>query len=252
MNLDITHEKGAIIARFNTDAFVGARGATVTVTFDKPFFAEVQLAVRGFIRNDVVFQPGSADFGTVDQGKRSARTITLSHAGRPDWRITDVRSSNPHLSARATEESRNTSQVTYQIAVRLDAKSPPGYLTDRLTIVSDDGQSHEIRLPVSGLVQDSLSASPSPLFLGVVAPGQKANKQIIVRGREPFHITGTVCKAPGFQVSAPDADAEKPLHVVPVTFVAPTDPGRMEATIQIETSLGTVTPIRAFGEVAGH
>ena len=27
-----THQKGAIVARFNTDAFVGARGATLTVT----------------------------------------------------------------------------------------------------------------------------------------------------------------------------------------------------------------------------
>ena len=244
-----THEKGAILAHFNTDAFVGARGATLTVTFDKPFFAEVQLTVRGFIRSDVVLQPGSADFGTVDQGKGSERTITLSHSGRPDWRITEVRSSNPRLSARTTEESRNASQVNYQIAVRLDAKAPPGYLTEYLTVVDDEGQPTEIRLPVSGFVQDSLSASPSPLFLGVVAPGQKASKQIVVRGREPFRITNTDCKARGFGIAATDASAEKPLHIVPVTFVAPKDAGRVEATIRIETSLGTVTPVRVFGNV---
>ena len=49
-----TYEKGAIIAHFNTDTFSGQRGATLTVTIDKPFYAQVQLHVSGFIRTDVI------------------------------------------------------------------------------------------------------------------------------------------------------------------------------------------------------
>ncbi len=48
-----TYEKGAILAHFNTDHFLGQRGATLTVTIDKPFYAEVQLHVSGYIRSDV-------------------------------------------------------------------------------------------------------------------------------------------------------------------------------------------------------
>jgi len=62
-----THQKGAILAKYNTAAFLGPKGATLTVIFDKPFWAEVQLNVRGFIRSDVLLQPGSVDFGSVDQ-----------------------------------------------------------------------------------------------------------------------------------------------------------------------------------------
>ena len=36
-----TWEKGAILATFNTHSFTGQRGATLTVTIDKPYFAEV-------------------------------------------------------------------------------------------------------------------------------------------------------------------------------------------------------------------
>src|SRR3974377_528704 len=52
-----TYEKGAILAKFNTSAFLGARGATLTVTLDKPFPAEVQLHVRGYIRGDMILSP---------------------------------------------------------------------------------------------------------------------------------------------------------------------------------------------------
>ena len=47
----------------------GAKSATVTVTIDEPFYAEVQLKVNGYIRSDVVFNPGAVEFGSVETGK---------------------------------------------------------------------------------------------------------------------------------------------------------------------------------------
>lgn len=52
-----SHEKGAIVAKFNTAAFVGARNATLTVTVDKPMRAEVQLQVHGLVRGNVAHEP---------------------------------------------------------------------------------------------------------------------------------------------------------------------------------------------------
>ncbi len=245
-----THQKGAIRAKFNTAAFLGQRGATLTVTFDKPFWAEVQLNVRGFIRSDVLLQPGSVDFGSVEQDRGGESTLTINHTGREDWRISAVRSGNPHLSATATELARNVAQVTYQIVVRLDRHAPTGYLAENLTVKTNDPQSPEIQVHVDGIVRDRVSASPTLLFLGVVEPGQKAIKQIVVRGEEPFHVKKATCDGSGFEITAPDGAAEKPLHLVPVTFVAPQGPGRVETTIYIETSLGAVTPVRAYADVA--
>ena len=50
---------GEIIAEFNTRDHRGHKAATIKVRFDKPFPAEVQLQVTGFIRTDVVLQPGA-------------------------------------------------------------------------------------------------------------------------------------------------------------------------------------------------
>ena len=36
-----TYEKGAILAVYNTKSFTGSKSATLTVTIDKPFYAEV-------------------------------------------------------------------------------------------------------------------------------------------------------------------------------------------------------------------
>ncbi len=40
-----TYQKGAVVATFNTAQFQGARGATLTVVFDRPYPAVVQLQV---------------------------------------------------------------------------------------------------------------------------------------------------------------------------------------------------------------
>ena len=118
--------------------------------------------------------------------------------------------------------------------------------------MTNDPQSPEIQVPVVGAVRDRISASPASLFLGVVEPGQKTTKQIIVRGTEPFRVTGVTCEGTGFKVTAPDATTEKSLHMVPVTFIASKESGRVEATIHIETSLGAVTPVTAYANVVAH
>jgi hypothetical protein len=247
-----THQKGAIVAKYNTAAFLGAKGATLTVTFDKPLFAEVQLNVHGVVRGDVTLEPGSVGFGSVDQGNGAERTITINHRGRQGWRITEVRSANPHVFAIATELDRNAAQATYRLVVRLDRDAPIGDLPENLTVATNDPQSPEIQVPIVGAVRGRISASPASLFLGVVKPGQETTKQIVVRGKEPFRVTEVTCEGTGFKITSPDGTAEKSLHLVPVTFVASKETGRVEATIHIETSLGTVTPIPAYVNVAAH
>ena len=77
-----TYEQGSIVARFNTDKFLGQKGATLTVTIDRPYPATVQLHVRGDIRGDFVVKPGSVGFGSVDQGKAFVQTVSITSPGR--------------------------------------------------------------------------------------------------------------------------------------------------------------------------
>ena len=77
-----TYETSYVLATYNTHAFVGHRSATVTVTFDKPFYAEVQLQVSGNIRGDIVVQPNFVNLGTVNQGQ-ATEAHDHGHADQP-------------------------------------------------------------------------------------------------------------------------------------------------------------------------
>jgi hypothetical protein len=230
-----TWEKGAIIAEFNTKAFLGQRSATVTVTIDKPYYAEVQLNVKGYIRSDLVFNPGTVNFGEVDTGAHAEKKVELNYAGRDSWKILDVRSANPNLEVELNEKSRGSGRVTYEMLVRLTEGAADGYLEDQLTIVTDDARLKSIALPVEGRIVSPLTVSPGSLFLGVLEPGQKVTKQLVVKGKVPFKVLDVRCNHDGFAFKT-TTDA-RTLHLIPVTFVAGDTPGKLTQTIEIVTDL---------------
>lgn len=237
-----TYEKGAIIARINSRAFMGQKGATITVVIDKPFYAEVQLHDRVYIRSDVVFNPGSVELGTVDQGNTASREVDVSYAGRSDWQIVQVKSVNPHLSGELVETQRSGGLVSYRLKVRLDGKAPAGYLRDHLVLVTNDFQSAQVPLPVEGVIQPGISVSPSSLFMGVVHPGQTVTKQLVVKAKKPFRILSIQCDDKSFQFDTKDEEQAKLVHLIPVTFLAGKDAGKVLKTIRIETDLGDTQP----------
>jgi len=237
-----TYEKGAIVAKLNTGSFRGRKGATITVTFDKPLYATVQLHVTSYIRSDVVLTPGQVELGSVDQGSPAEKKITVTYAGRSDWRILDVKSANPYLSGKVVETGRGGGRVAYDLSVRLDDHAPPGYIRDQLILVTNDYRSTQLPVPVEGLVQPGITVSPASLFLGVVHPGQKVTKQLVVRSKKPFRITSVSCDDDCFEFEAPAGDSPKSLHLIPVTFVAGETPGKVLKTIRIETDLGETPP----------
>ena len=237
-----TYEKGGIIVAFNTRSFVGRKGATVTVTFDKPLYAEVRLQVTGHVRSDVVLTPGSARLGSVDQGAPADAKLAVSYAGRSDWKILEVRSANPHISGEVVQRSRGGGRVSYDLLVHLDRNVPVGYLNEHLVLITNDRRSTQIPVRVEGHVRSAITVSPSSLFMGVVQPGKKVTKQLVVRGNRPFRILSITCDDDSFTFEASADGPSKPLHVIPVTFVAGGGGGKVTRTIRIETDLGEAVP----------
>ena len=108
-----------IIASINTRAFLGQRAATITVKFDKPMQAQVQLQVTCNIRGDVLVQPETIDLGNVEQGQSAAKKVSIGHTGRGDWKILGLSSPVPYLATELMETSRGHGQVSYELLVRL-------------------------------------------------------------------------------------------------------------------------------------
>jgi hypothetical protein len=228
-----TFETGEVLAEFNTRSFLGAKTATITVVFDKPFPAEVQLSVKGTIRGDVVLTPGEVNFGTVDVGTRAEQHVQVVHQGRNDWQIVDARSANPYFEVELSETGRAKGRVAYDMLVRLTAGAPAGYLNDQLTIVTNDPRAPEIVVTVEGRLAAAISVSPAALYMGVVRPGEKVTKRLIVRGKQPFRIVDITCDDDCFE--AHSGDEARSMHVIPVVFKAGTKPGKVTRRIAIET-----------------
>ncbi len=238
-----TYEKGAILAHVNTDRFRGQKGATLTVTFDKPFYAQVQLHVKAYIRDDIVVEPGSVQFGAIDLGTAAEKTVALSRNGNSDWKILGVKSSNPHLKVKIWEADRRGSQVRYGMKVFLDSETPAGYLNDHLLVVTNDYGRKELPVLVEGRVTPGVTVSPSSLFMGLVEPGRKVTKKLVVRGKKPFRILSITCEDESFAFDPSVVGGEaKTLHLVPVTFVAGESKGKVAKKIRIETDLGQMAP----------
>jgi hypothetical protein len=248
-----TYEKGAIVAIFNTNSFYGQRGATLTVVIDQPFYAEVQLQDRGFIRTDVDFRPGSVQFGPIDQGIGYRQIVDVNYnGGREDWKVLNIKSANPHITAKAIETSRNYGQTTYRLEVHVDNKMPAGYMNDHLMLVTNDGASQQIPVLVEGRVTPSISVSPAALFMGVVKPGDKVTKKLVLTSKKPFRILAITCDdKKSFQFDISKEDKATKLHQIPVTFVAGADVGKIVKTIKIKTDQGEMTPeLAAYAVVA--
>ncbi len=96
-----TWDKAELTAVVNTDTrqFYGRKDTTIKVKFDLPFEAEVQVHIHAYIRRDVVVLPGIVQFGSVGQGTAMEKKVSVSYAGRDDWRIERVENPNPYLNA---------------------------------------------------------------------------------------------------------------------------------------------------------
>lgn len=239
-NVIKTYEKAYIVAKFNTrGSFTGPHSATLTVTIDKPFPAQVQLRVHGNIRGDVVFQPGSVRFDEVDQGTPQERRVNVSYAGRSGWKINDIvtsSESSDHYEVELTETQRVGGLVKYDLLVRLKESAPAGFLKDQLMLVTNDSANPRIPLDLEGRVNPEISIAPENLVLGEIAQGAEVPKKLIVRGKKEFKITDVECDEESFSF---DFDpAPRKTHIITVNFNAGGEAGRLKREIRVLTDLG--------------
>lgn len=232
-----THETSEIVAVFNTKTFVGQHGATLTVTFDKPFRAEVQLRVTGNIRGEVTFEPPFIDLGNVDLGKGVERTVRVTHLGSTPWEIKDVRSVNSNYVVSLSPPRHTGAQSIYDLTLRLRPDCPAGDQKGELLLVTNDARAKQIPMEVQGRVVAEVTVSPQLLALGSVQPGGSVTKNVVVRANRPFKVTGVECGPDGC-ITCSVKDAHAPVHILPVTFQAGETSGKIERLLKITTDLG--------------
>lgn len=249
-----TGETGYVVAKFNTRTFDGIHSATLTVDVqwnDNGTIrsGEAQLQVHGDIRSDVVFSPGAIKFDSVDQGTKAEQQVRVTYAGRPDWKITDVRGASDDLEVELTETGRQAGRVSYDLLVRMKDSAPSGYFNEQLVLVTNDGSNPRIPLHVEGRVIPEISVAPEALRFGDVASGATVPMKVLVRGKKPFKITKMESPSGAFEFKTDEESS--PRHVVEVVFAGSENPGPVKETIHITTDLGEAfdTTLTAYATV---
>lgn len=241
-------ETGRIKAQFNTRSFLGQRGATITVVFDRPQYGEAQLRVDGYVRRDVVCDPGEIEFGAVKVGAKAEATVDIQYAGRSDWRILEARSNVPGLAVSFEEATRVNGRVGYRLIANFTPEAA-GYINGEIELETNDGNHRRVPIVVTGSAVEAVSVSPSPLAFSPVPAGGSDAKKLVVKGDRPFRIVGANASDPRIAVEL--SDESRPLHLLPVTFTADESTGAIEFSIELQTDdaeIGTIT-VRGTADV---
>lgn len=229
-------EEATLEVRMNTRSFKQQRDTYLTISFDAPQPATVRVPVTAYIRTDVVFTPGKIDFGSRELGIGGEVTCNIAYAGRPDWKILDIKYSNKNLNAVLKEISRNPGLGTadFELTMTLSPDASAGKIREIVTIVTDDAASPNVPLMVEGVVKSDITLANDSLSLGALKPGEIKTVQVVVQGTKPFAVAGGDCpKMPGC-FSAKFSAEEKKLQIIKLEFTAPNNPpGKFTAELII-------------------
>ena len=209
-------ESGSIRAKFNTDTFRGKKGATLTVVMDRPFYSEIRLRVDGYIRSDMVFHPGSVDFGAIPAGSEAEKTVKILYAGRSDWDVVDVSGPHEWLTATANQTERQSGRVTYELTVRVEPDAPVGFFQREVVVTTNDRKMPRVPLKVTGRVESSINVSPSVLAAGTVRKGEPIEKRLVVMAKKPGAIDWI--RADGWDIRCDAGETPSRSHVLPLTM----------------------------------
>ncbi len=230
-------QTGSILARFNTGTFTGSKSATLTVSIDKPYHTELQLNVKGYIRSDVVLNPGEINFGEIPVGEPKALDVTLDYAGRSDWKLVGVESRLPFVDVQYEEVSRNGGRVSYKISANLSADAPIGSLQNQVVLKTNDRNLTSVPVRMLANVQAPIQISPQSFALGSVAPDTPVPQRLVIKARSEFRVLEITSNHAEIRFDA--SENAKPAHLLNVVIVPKAQPndGNVTSEILIKTDL---------------
>lgn len=244
-------ETAIVTVKMNTRNFKQRKDSNVIIVFNSPRYTEVRIPVTAYIRTDMVFTPGSIQFGNVDLGTDGKAVVDIAYAGRSDWDIKDIKITNPNLKATLVPMESGLGTINYKLTILMSKNAPVGRVRDLITIVTNDGSNPNVPLLVDGQVVPDIAVSPPIVNLETVSAGAISTRSIVLKGKKPFAITGVECKDMRDSVTAAITARVSPVQVLPVKFKAPETSGRFRDELLVQIA-GRKEPVRitVIGTVA--
>lgn len=230
-------QSGTVMARFNTGTFTGDRKASLNLFIDQPSNMQVQLNVKGYIRSDIVINPGEINFGTVPLGESKRIEANIEYAGRSDWKVTSVSSNADFITASITETARTPGRVAYKLIANLAPGAEAGTQATQLTLHTNDSRLKSVPLCCLAQIEAPLAVSPNHVTLGEMKAGQPVQQRLLIKGNEPFQVVDVI--VPNMQVRFDPLPQPKAIQFLNLTLIPEdsADAGEVRTTMVIKTDL---------------
>ncbi len=203
-----------------------------------PKFQTLSLTIKANLVREVTVSPPSLAFSTSGGAKQS---LTITDRRAKPLTITRAMTTTPHLAARV--QPRRTGPQTVEIALAPD--SPPGTAEEIVTLLTDDPEYPELRIPVKVSKRDpsELTITPDTVELRF-APGQTDLSALVqIRaGGKPVEIAKVECDSPAIRVKSSPGSGPVATLRVSVSSVPASGPTRADVRVTLAEPAGkTVT-----------
>jgi len=155
-------ETSAVIAQMDTRR-IPVPGVVRTVTVYVPFFSpsveEVSLRVSSTCRDDLFITPDTLALGTVQKGKGATTSTKVTLTTDPSWQVTEAKSTGGYVKVEVKQDTRQGSQVTYEVTATLDKDCPAGNWTSEVFLTTNNPGIPKLRIPVTVNVTNQVAAA---------------------------------------------------------------------------------------------
>lgn len=237
---------------------------TLTFMSNDPANPSVTVTVSATVDPEFSLEPETLDFGTVEKGTETRRTLRLATLTEEPVTVTaagdrmpDAADTSPHGPWRHEIEKvpeadwKVSGKPEWLIHVTLEDWAAPGPLERAVFLSTDVKRFPHFRVPVTGAVRAPYTLSPDfPGGILALPPGQPA--VVAVRAEAPVSCAATGAAA-GLAVAVrPDGDGLG--FRLEVSASPDTPPGRHEETLRFDILTGEKTfqerlRVRWFGSV---
>jgi hypothetical protein len=239
-------QTATIEAEMDTRNYVGLKATVLYVSLMTASGreAEVGLGVTSTILSDIVLNPGSIDFGTINRRQTPSQVLTIERINGAGWRFNRMVSASRSINAQLVETKREGAAVTYTLYVSLKGDAPAGRIRDEIHLLSNDAETPSIPVLVTAWIRGELTAAPSILTLGQIHSSAGAQGRFVVRASRPFAIRSIEGTGDGFSVSPPDGKRQS-AHIVAVAYrpAEGTTVGDIRRVFRVYTDLPGEAPL---------
>jgi len=216
------------------------------------------LAVTGFSRSTVAFEPMAFAFGTIKRDKAHTKTVKFYDMVDFGVLIKEIKQSNPLFKVKAdpfdavVEKGRFKGKKGFTITVTIPVNYPLGELSEYIVVYSNLDSTPQIRLSVKGEVIGDVRWLPSTLTMALVRQERGARKRIKIKSASGrFEISKIEHSEPFIQIRAYEKTKGNYLIIVEVIPDAPPGPFNDEVLVFEKGSPKPVIRIPVYGLVRG-